>query len=1254
MADRARPPQLVLRQHSIACGYGPRTIQLAASEEALFVGCKDGSVTVVQIPRQGAQRGALVGITLAMRSGAGVRSICEWDDQRILVGRVDGELHLIRWKGTDGLPDAAAEIEKVSGGLAGLCSGDPVQSCGWVDDSRLFVSFRYHGCQIIEKGPEGAVGEPVRLQVPRTIRSAVRWVAPVASGASAAGDPKWLLVTERGELLEWSGETAVPARPAFKESGWPEGETPGSVNDITLVRGDDDRPARRPAREALLATDTGIYVVTRNAESGAFQGCRISLTGLGAMCTTLTYAEYRQYRFLWAADIRGDCHFFWDEPPDSPWLNFRRLGSVHAESRVLHTSSWHSRNLDSLAIGQARRDDQIVISQYRPLDEVGDLATDRPTAIRRLLNDEEDEEKIKGFFRETDEARHGSSEEEPEYEKWPPQAILVELFERLAADDKNRQLLLESLLGRSALADRVLAGLAAGSLDGEPVAAAGQSGRAERETPEQVLQLWTLTLLGIIHHHRGDRDSAYLALLRWLRTRQQRLWIAGVDQTILETIEDSIRFVRKWGIHGDSYAWRENLIRPLSSLWRQEKEAVERSRPGPVSERLDRLVYQARLYQRGVSLIDEVRLPAMRGRTAWDLAMIPIADTRIVAVSWNWGGVEIFEVGTADGEARLLPRLALRPGKERRDQDYSFRVEEIAAGQPPLEIPRFRYGYSRAIHLGSVQRRAFLLTAPATAPRIEEEEVVYLWRLRAEEDGGLRIDEQPDTFQIAAGESVYSLLELEEGWLLAGLRGREGIPKIALLSISVGAGGLEGRRSKILKIEEPSLAGRKGRASPSESRNRVWSLAKARLGSDEYRVVAGCGAGEIYRFRLVRRADSWQVAIDSRPRFECLTVMSSPVSALAYREGSDGPTRLYAGGEDGSVVAWQELVEERDSTSPRGVDDRASAVQTRFASLWSTWERGAIADIHRLPGLKLHEAGDSVGAIMIVTRSGRCVLVDDRARVGRRRADDRARANRRLAKDLPKRIHYPGCRHGRFDLRTSCFASLPVSDHSDGGRVSGLEPFSELLAASGEGTLRWIGIYDPHYTGRRDLRYRQILESWRQSIVLHGHQLRLGGAVYTAAPHLELILVRWLLDPSYPGAASDGDRPDGEMPDNTWEDLSHLEPWWLPRHLRPLLELRRKWEESDPAAGDFLELALKRAWQLDDVRLFQEICEVTLKRLNASVYSWIRRKRETPERDERHWSLEKERIGELHNGLFGAFERRRGAFRRVPRSTRTS
>ena len=1292
------PPELLYDETSLPCGYAPRTIQLSTGDrDVLFIGCKDGSVAVLCGSRE---TGVFDPDTLPSReSGSAVRTICEWVPGEILVGRRDGTIEHRRLSGND---EGFGWWSEVFGKLP---QKRTVLTIARLDAERVVFCLLNTGsnrgeCWILRQDSEGKPTDLERLELPSDYRAGIRFVAPLSRtpGRGWRG-VRWLLVSERGDLLYWDGELKNAVKRL--RVPWPQGEFPGAVNDIGLWRSDADRRVPTAARGLFLATDVGVYLVTLNEELEP-EGCRLSLPGLGSVCTALSYTEGAERRYLWVADSSGDSHLFWDTKirgeEESSWLNFRRTGLVHAQSQVLVCFAWYDPSGKSLLFGQARRDDRVVIGRYRAFDDLdasqieqgsadeirwllsrGPIGGDR--GIRSHLEDLEEDRRSheQSLDSGAPKSRRVSSGGDTEAERRSGEPddgiVLAHFFESLGSEAWTRELLLESLLNYHSAADEILK------------SEISKPDGGSKDRIECLLQVWTLSLLGVIHRHPSDheRKAAYLALLRWLRNRQHRLreLFSPSDEPLAEAVgavfEVSVRFARKWGVYGEANAWREDLVSPLRRLALQESAERGRSegreddlklRPAP----LDELIYQVLLYDREASLIHQAPGKSMRGRTAWDLATveIPLGDgTRpvLAAVSWRWGGIDLVELdrSTEPGETRLRPRGTLSPvgaisgageGAETRDGPLEgpkprFRyVPPPPPGRDP-KIFRTPYWHTRAVHLGLFQRRPYLIVSQAAGPELIDQ--IEVWRLDRSSDGGAWTASPDAVARLDSGrdlklghESVYSFAEIAEGALVVGLQGEGETAHVGLLELRDSGGSLSLVWKGVLRLavafsESSEVDGAGPDSAPATGRrqagtNRVRALASGPVVGNTCRVVVGCERGEIFRCTLEHGADGWDWHRPSKPADQLSPIarLSSPVLALGYRESGSNLVRLFAGGEDGAVVAWQEVGR---AESPNGVGEAPGS----FVSLWATSEQSAISGIHLLDDIVLfdQEQADPPPTVVVMTRSGRAVLFDDRPLVG-------------MPGSPKRRTPLPGCRHGRPFLGSSCFASRCLP----GGAVrwlDPLEPMVQVLVASGEGSLRLVGLHDLNHTDRRDKQYEEILRRWRQ-VTWEEHQIRLPGAIYRAAPATELVIVRRLLDrPDPPQEAT------SENPVLRGAGLAAREPRvddgpYLPRHLRPLLDLYLAWDALREAedrstveteafkTGVNLGLALRRAWQLADLELFQEICEVVLKRANLLLCEVLgpdqstdqtEHRRDDPER----WNLEKLKLELVYEAIFGVLDR---------------
>ena len=90
-------------KNAYPCGYAPRALRRLPRpegfEKVLFVGAKDGSVTVLcQKARDQAFQSFHLPCTDGGKHSAAVRVLLEWGQDHLLVGRDNGRLDLVQWR----------------------------------------------------------------------------------------------------------------------------------------------------------------------------------------------------------------------------------------------------------------------------------------------------------------------------------------------------------------------------------------------------------------------------------------------------------------------------------------------------------------------------------------------------------------------------------------------------------------------------------------------------------------------------------------------------------------------------------------------------------------------------------------------------------------------------------------------------------------------------------------------------------------------------------------------------------------------------------------------------------------------------------------------------------------------------------------------------------------------------------------------------------------------------------------------------
>lgn len=1240
MVEPASQSGLIFEEKTVSSGYGPRSILVSTSHDMLYVGCKDGSVTALDPTARG--NGGTLGLgdfedrllNGAKRLESGVRALCELDDSHLLAGLANGHLAVLPVRG-----EAGTEAWPLRGDDDGPDVG-PVRAIGRLDEHRAVVSCREAGF-LVTRTEGGWTAQDIS-----GYPAHVRFVQPLQRGSTGGGEKLWVLVSDRGDVYLWNGDPE--AFPAAPEEVWRDLDRPWIVNDYALLRNDQDRRSGHGGDGLFLATEAGVYLLRlAGIDSGEVRlDCeRMALPGLGTMPTALSFAEVARGadhdRYLWVADARGDSHLF--EQPGvtrgSSQLHFRRSGVRHSFRETLLCFLWVPEGAPShLFCGQARRNDQIVLGRYWKAGTDPEPAAELSlhVAIRRLLSHGRWEDQPAGSAAPepgTEEhwtgvllgvlgaLEHGPGEHGPEERwtercdaSWPPEALLAELFERLGEQDDMRVLLIDSI--RSPQAKVVSSLLEAGILN--PTG----------------MRMLTQSLLGIIHRSKGDRQLAHLGLLLWLRNRQDELLALDAAERyekIVSSLYKDIGFARKWGLHGAANAQRRDLVGPIRTLYRQgadeDKEDKKNKKDSPLA--LDHLTYQTLLFNRRVSQIERYTCDQMRGRTAWSVCLRSFGETSVFAVSWMWGGVELFRlhpqpVGTPP--SRFQPLVRFPP--PRLGTDAAVPDPKEATGPSPCGwqeggFEREKHGYSRVVYLGQESSgRWFLLWSPTSPPGevgpqgLREE--ILLWPLKE----WLPTDDGPSQIPLDAGQSVYSVLELKRGYLVLGLRGRQGNPLLKLLRVELSAerlvGEVVGEWSPVDHGEPTRNTGEDG--GPSTRRNRVWSLARdPRRKDGPFWVVIGCEGGQVYRLAVRPErnepfATSWD---ESSTQSHLVDRLSSPVRSLLCREGGAGePSRIYAGGEDGTIIAWQQ----------------SDAEHRIYASLWATQEQGPVSSLHEMnfvDGPSTGAEGRDRSMILAITRQGRAVLLDARPKPAAPSDEDEG----------PGRVPVPGSRFGRYGFPGGIWASsLLGSQLYDDEIAEHTGAFSTVLTAAGDGTLSVSSLHSPSKSEIRKLRYRNILEKARRRVDRQT-DCRLGEAVFGAVPSLSWILVRWLLDPTF------SDCFDEESP---YPDPASVAAWWLPRQLRPLMAVRRAWDDVEgelPAAGDVAEsartvgaalaAALERAWHLDDLHLYQEICSLALKRANFTLFKSFDAKQTL---DPSGWHAYKSRVARLYEEVYRAIE----------------
>ncbi|HEV7517000.1 MAG TPA: hypothetical protein VGR07_11935, partial [Thermoanaerobaculia bacterium] len=911
-----REPRLTAQNEDFKCGYGPRSIRLSLDRKTVFVGCKDGSVTKIDLD-QAAQGRADAMTPLCPAGVTCIRSLCDLDNRWLLLGQDDGRLSVLRWD-EPGQPVAAAIQPPAGAGGVGYV--------GRWDSGLFLVSPRHCAALLLGLEPRGPA-ESGGFTLVR--RGQLDGVLAISGFARTGPDERWI-VCKDGSLWRCEKRELKPLGDLWQDSGF---ERPGYVYDIAVIRRD---PAEGYDLGAYLSTDEGVFLLRRTApEATSLCLDSIYLPGITDTCLAITHAVQGERCFFWVSDVEGRVHLFWcaagqlqlDERP--VWKRSGLLEGRFPVRRAL--ASWSPGEGHEAVVSQACRDDRIVVSWYRS-EKPGEPKVEKDAA--ELLS-----------WGKIDELPAGE-----EMAGWCDEARVADQIEATGRDPEQLRRFLRN------------PGIELAFSTLEKILATGASRRAG-----DAVTLWTHTLIGTVHRRlKPPATQDYLGIIRWLRRLGEELARRPGDGTpdLRNRIEDNILYARRWGVFGSTYGTRQHVLNALEPL----SDPPSSGQATPERE-LDRLVYESLIFRRRMDLEEVLPPPASYDLAPWELQYLDHDGSgegkgagEYVAVSWDDGGT-----------------VYRRNAGETAWQD-------LTAG--PDGTPKRRRPLGRRILLGTCDAgagpRPFLLSAPAhedKEKKKKEEEIelrfadedlrtVPAWRLKvaALAAGGIG--------GVGGGpESVYGLLDLGFGRVVVGLEGTTGMARIGLLAVTP-KGELRALQA-MRKVPFPTIYPE----SKTELRNPVWALDLYSGSPGEAVLFLGCGDGQIWKLRLrFPGDDTFEMALPI-----AVGRLGTPVSALACRtvEGEkEGPPRVFAGGADGTLVAFQALGDWNGD-------------QERYATLWATREQGPVQRILTLTSpLVVDPKGPEIGdadvqhLVLAVTQAGRGVFFLDRPRVERRDSAD--------------------------------------------------------------------------------------------------------------------------------------------------------------------------------------------------------------------------------------------------------------------------
>ncbi|MFH1469880.1 MAG: hypothetical protein ABIO70_36185 [Pseudomonadota bacterium] len=1128
----------------------------------------------------------------------GVRAILALGEQDLLVGLENGDLE--RWRiPTDGTVQTRIQLGPIeTAGGAGQGRLGRVTFLGWMGGDKILVSHRLAGTRFLDWSDGGLEERP----------GGWSQIKGLCCAGQAQGGT-WLMVSERGQAW-WSNGTNTPKNLALfgGTDGSPSMVTDYAIlSDVPWAAAHETDPAnmqQRPASCLYLATDRGVFGVWLGEGVGAETRAELlHLPGLDLMPTAMTlHRPNHATRFLWVTDIEGSAHLF-RAPRDMPSVKSRdaalswvpsgiHLAGLHA-ARALAAIPPTSDTGTRLVVVQACRNNEVHLTRYLALGQGG--AALEPTFLATIANGDT-EQLEKDIAPRGEPPVAGLFAPLPDPVRW---ALTFASFVELVAD-RDPDLFFSSL-------SQPNANLALNVLEQIP-----EEDSAGTMSPRYLaIRLWTDAFLGAIHRYLREprqRQACYLGLLAWLRQLEVGLTGQGAPgHRIAKALDDAHQDVRKWGLFSSTYVERHSAYSPLR--WLSEQIAGAPSPPGSKERTTqtekrerDRDIYQARLLDRRwdlAALHRSVEPSAEGGQTGEDphsgppdaartCAALHIEEGTFVATTLNSGWFLLYKL--TPKEAGTSTPCALEPVKA---------GAENACFGITLEHR------TRAICLTkSKQKGAFFAVYAPTPPRTAEKPArVEVRRFQVKADlvtqekfPPLHLNSDPR----GARESVYSMLDLTDvigrSVVLLGLRGSGGGPRLALLHLPTSR-----RRKLLLRMvrfgPRPSDTDHLPAAYPEgtkDSRNPVFALALA--SSQEaasITVLAGCLDGQIWSINLNRTSLRQPSGDPVRTkRYRVIQRMGAPVWSLAARTWprSSGPSRIYAGAADGSVVCWQHL----EGEPP-------------FVSLWATRETSPITHVEAYRGrFDKVSTPTALDAVVATTQDGRVLLIYD---------GDKVEEPRRSKGTSPlDRMPIPGVRIDRLQLDHPVFGAAVVRDEaepSEDEERAGVIHL-RLLTAGERATTRLITVHHPRSKACDPEKRRQLLARWsgggRQGDTvdeawhLSRRAEKLGGAAAGVGSIQAFQLFHSQVSPP----------PDGEAPD----------PLTVPYFLHDLHAFLVLWRHAetrdwtfprDPTTEEvqtelrrLLTAALGHAHSLDDHRLYETILSEVLELLNGQLVALCR------------------------------------------------
>ncbi len=1167
-------------------GYGVRS--LSKFNNLVFIGCKDGSVTAFDVQSVTRKYWVYYPHADSTRPGSisAVRSILSIDKSTVLLGREDGIIESLTFIGTENNRNnfnrRVVYTEQEQG-------HDPITLMYKKKDGKILIS--------TQKG-KLLIG----LYDKQTL-NIINKIGNVPDLRCVIEFDKLLLISKSGELHWLKDVTSIPEQKKWKLLS----DEPTFISDYASFE-------ENSINRIMLSTDIGVICLKKdnNGKGNDPDFEKVNLPGLVRTCVAMTCFKANNTTYLWISDSAGDIHLFSYNREDGidNTESWRRTGLLQQGNKAIKAMAFNigEKNI----VIQACRNNEVHFTTYEILQdniETVDKEKEEKKFLHQMLafhNIEIFEKKMKEFLKK-DFLFEGIP--------YPKTQLFTNLIEVVA--DRQPELFVQTISNPSA-------NLAINIIKNEnpnfAIALWTQTflGAIHRFIPVERREL---CYLGVLR---------WLNLLRNVPENVPGIEIENSNDQIRESINDVLKWGLFGASYRDRISAElplsiltkntknnnsdeqcsptkidldKAVYQSLLLSRRYDKSAVfPENQAGSFyaydKESIPRNNAQAEPHFRDIGSESAARASSVLALT--DLfpgSSDKHKDSFLVAISWSKPKIEIFLLrknGPNAGkptEFRLTSifdsDLNKNPSEETGQEPHYLRIEWASGISQSriIELVKVRDNIIDLIFSPSPKRtsdalqnqheiRCLRFRVNLNSQKNDPEDKIEPIELERMNYKKIPIKLPYQNNQEQSGESAYSSCIIgkaanDHAILLIGLRGYMGESRVMLLRYS-------NNDDLFIQPVQPKLVGSNDKihencsfpASYPQSnetiRNPVLCISSNNEGN-QMRIYLGCSDGQIWR------VDFKDDTANSNPiNLDVISVakMSAPVWSIST-SSNQGVVRIFAGGSNGTLMAWQNISETQIP---------------EFIPLWATLEDTAITAINPYNFSDNSEPGERSNGVMALTANGKMLLIHNPPRMPNlQELSDNGGGKRN---DLKLKI--PGVRIDRIDLPMTALEGC-IIPHFDGQGKSSLTPhISQVLIAGDKGNVNVIRIFYPVSKAYRSEERKQLI-SRLLKIENEINKSRLPEALACASPHIHLLEIEKI------------------SPDNTVNV-----PWFL--HELNLFRVewselkKQNWKLAELLANNkidcliqWLSRSLQRSRRLNDSMMFKAIIKHCLDLMNHEL-----------------------------------------------------